>query len=103
MDDSIATDARRDLETIRTLMERARRYRHPPASAAFVAGGLAIAAAFLTHRVLEPVPPGAGLVPSGPDIALMLRFVWGSAFVLALASCIALTFDAQEPSPSVSN
>lgn len=88
MDDSIATGARRDLETIRTLMERARHYRHPPASAAFAAGGVALAAAYLTHVTLGTGGPG--------DAAFRVGAVWGAAFALALASTVALTYRASK-------
>jgi hypothetical protein len=70
-------DARRDLETIRSLMERAREYRHPPAPAAFVAGGCGVAAGLLTDRYYENLES--------------LGLLWGGAFVVAFAFMVFFT------------
>lgn len=79
--DPIQADARRDLETIRGLMERARHYRHLPAPAAIVAGMLAVVGAGLTQRLVEA---------RGLEAAMAnLGFVWGGVFVLSVLSLLA--------------
>ena len=70
-------DARRDLDTIRSLMERAREYRHPPAPAAFAAGACGVAAGLLTDRWFGNLE--------------ILALVWGGAFVLAFAFMVIFT------------
>ena len=77
MEDSLV-DVRRDLETIRSLMEKARHYRHLPASAAFTAGLLAAAGAGATHALLSEAPID--------QAAARLGIVWGSVLAAALGA-----------------
>ena len=76
MDPQGPADARRDLETIRSLMERSRHYRHLPGPAAIVAGTLALGGAYATHVL------GDG------DLA-RLGMVWGGVFALSVLSLLA--------------
>lgn len=75
MDSQGLTDARRDLETIRSLMERARHYRHLPAPAALIAGVLALGGAYATHAL--------GLGDLG-----RLGLVWGGVFALSVIALL---------------
>jgi hypothetical protein len=77
-----AGDARRDLERIRALMERSRVYRHPPASAAAVAGALALVAGWLTDEWL------AGAREELVNVAAL----WGATFGLSLAVAVLFTW-----------
>jgi hypothetical protein len=77
-------DPRRDLETIRTLMERARHYRHPPAPAAFVCGALALGAGLWTERALAASALPVNLVPLG--------LAWGAVFLVSLVLVVSLTW-----------
>ena len=73
------TEARRDLETIRHMMERARWYRHLPPHAPILGGLLALAGGWYTHVRLGG-GPGSGL-----DDLQTLALVWGGVFLLTLA------------------
>ena len=77
-----AFDPSSELATIRSLMERAREYRHPPAPVGVVAGTLGVAAGALTHRSLQ-----AG----APDLT-QLSAVWGGVFLVALATTVFFTW-----------
>lgn len=74
------TDARRELETIRSLMERSRWYRHLPPQAPFFGGLLALAGGYYTHTQL-----GAD---TGWEVLPRLGIVWGSIFLVALGTQI---------------
>ncbi len=73
----------RDLERIRTLMERAGRYSNLSGFAAIVAGALAAAGALLCR--------GLGIDFNHPAQAAPLALVWGSVFLAALAQAAAFT------------
>ena len=75
--------AARDLERIRVLMERAGRFSHLSAAAAFAAAGLAVAG------VLVSWGTGAGF--SDPKAARPLSLIWGTVLVLALGQAFAFT------------
>lgn len=75
--------AERNLERIRVLMERAGRFSHLSATAAFVAGGLAIGGVLLCK--------GLGVSFNHPFCARPLALVWGSVLALALAQSLAFT------------
>lgn len=87
------TDARRDLEAIRDLMERARAYRHLSPWAAWLAGLLALAGAFLTRRVVA----AQGLEDSVPWLAL----IWGGVLVFSVAAQLVLSYRAAQKEGSV--
>jgi hypothetical protein len=76
-------DAERTLERIRLLMERAGKFSHLSARAAFGAGGLAILGVVLSSRL--------GLEFRGPAHARPLSLVWGSILALALLQSLAWT------------
>ncbi len=86
MDEPLPPDPRRDLETIRLLMERARQYRHPPSSAGLLAGVLALGAGAWTHQTLT--------ARSGAEALAALAAVWGAVFLIALGGTIGLTYRA---------
>jgi hypothetical protein len=81
MDDRGA--AARDLERIRVLMERAGRFSHLSATAAFAAGGLAIAGVWVSRA--------AGVEFNDPRSARPLSLIWGSVLVVALGQAYAFT------------
>jgi hypothetical protein len=83
-DEAPRYDPRRDLETIRDLMERARHFRHPPALAGAIAGLLGIAAARFTEQTLAH--------SSISDARVSLGIVWGGAFLGSLVAVVGLTF-----------
>src|SRR5581483_521718 len=76
-----ARDARDELAAIRSLMERAREYRHPPAAAGFTAGLAGLAGGLLTHRELAA---------PAPDLA-RLGALWGAVFGVAFAGVVVFT------------
>ena len=75
--------AARNLERIRVLMERAGKFSHLSATAAFVAGGLAVAGVLLSR--------GLGVHFSDPASARPLALVWGTVLLLALGQGLAFT------------
>lgn len=79
MEDATA-DPQAQLATIRALMERARKYRHPPAAVGWIAGGLAIAGAAVTHKLGTASPP--------PGDLTLLGLTWAGVFALALVAQI---------------
>lgn len=81
MDDRDA--AAEALVRIRALMERAGKFSHLSATAAFVAGGLAVAGAILCR--------GFRVNFNHPACARPLALIWGSVLVLALAQSLAFT------------
>lgn len=72
-----------NLVRIRALMERAGRFSHLSATAAFVAGGLAVAGAVLCR--------GLRVNFNHPFCARPLALIWGGVLALALAQSLALT------------
>jgi len=76
-------DAVRNLERIRTLMERAGRFSHLSAAAAFVAGGLAAGGAALSWAL--------GVDFNRPSDAPRLAFVWGAVLILAIVEGLGFT------------
>ena len=75
--------AARDLERIRVLMERAGRFSHLSAAAAFTAAGLAVAGVLLSR--------GLGAHFDDPASARPLAFIWGTVLALALGQGFAFT------------
>src|SRR5258708_26553249 len=73
--------AEHTLETIRTLMERSRRYEHISGYSGLLAGASAI---------LGGVVLGFGLLPFEPRVNFTL--VWRSVFVIAFVGHLLLTF-----------
>ena len=86
------TDARRDLETIRTLMERARYYRHLPPQPPLLAGLLALGGAAWTHH---RVAAGAS-----EESVTELGLIWSGIFVVSLGTQIALSYRAAKKAGS---
>lgn len=82
--DASPDEARRDLETIRGLMERARHYRHLPPQAPLLAGLLALGGGYLTHRRFT-----AGTVMESLGT---LGLVWGGILVLSLGVQLWLSY-----------
>jgi len=74
-------DPRRELEAIRSLMERAREYRHPPVPAALIAAVAAIAGGVATDRALA-----AG----APDLRA-LAALWAGVFAVAFVAVVVFT------------
>jgi hypothetical protein len=75
--------AARDLERIRVLMERAGKFSHLSAAAAFTAAGLAVAGVLISWK------SGAGF--DDPRSARTLAWIWGAILALALAQGFAFT------------
>ena len=75
--------AAENLERIRVLMERAGKFSHLSATAAFVAGGLAVAGVLLSR--------GLGLHFNGLASVQPLALVWGSVLALAVGQGLAFT------------
>ena len=75
--------AARDLERIRTLMERAGKFSHLSATAAFVAGGLAIAGVLACRA--------AGVDFNAAAHARTLGWIWGSVLLVAVGQGLAFT------------
>ena len=76
-------DAARSLERIRALMERAGKFSHLSATAAFVAGGLAVAGSVISKTL--------GVNFNSATEAGRLAWIWGSVLVLALGESFAFT------------
>ncbi len=70
------------LETIRSLMERARAYRHPPAIVGVIAGLAANAAGFFTDR---------RLLPGDAESRNVVALAWGAAFLVAFVALVVFT------------
>lgn len=78
------TDPRRDLEAIRGLMERARRFRHLPPQAPLLAGLLALGGAGLTHARLSQ--------ETGADSLGQLGLTWAGIFLVSLGAQVGLGY-----------
>lgn len=81
--DATLEDARRELETIRSLMERARHYRHLPPLAPLLGGLLALGGGAWTHLRLPEGPTGGSVPEFAP--------LWGGIFVVSLAAQLLLS------------